>query len=174
MVSHLQYTSRSTVDLLTVTGFQHGLCYPSCSTWYTKFFWQGLTCQKFPVSSSVLLIYFLVIEMYIVVLDKKYHKGVLSMLALLKAPSLSGDVICNITIYVDGTTQSGIRCHAWQQLELAFEMILTINEMLHWERKWLLNFSVWNCSTWSIWFFKELWCCQSKNVWVSPWWKIIL
>ena len=64
-------------------------------------------------------------------------------LFLLYINDLSGDVICDITIYADDTTlyskcdqTSDLR----QQLEWAFEVESNLRDTADWGKKWLLDF----------------------------------
>ena len=54
------------------------------------------------------------------------------------------DVICNITIYADGTnvySKCDQASDLWQQLELASELESHLRDTVDWSRKWLVDFN---------------------------------
>ena len=57
---------------------------------------------------------------------------------------LPDDVICDIAIYADDTTLCSKCDHAsdlWQQLELASELESDLQDIVEWDKKWLVDFS---------------------------------
>ena len=66
-------------------------------------------------------------------------------LLLLYINDLSGDVICDITIYADDTilySNCDQASDLWQQLELASEHESDLRDSVDWGKKWLVDFNV--------------------------------
>ena len=65
-------------------------------------------------------------------------------LFLLYINDLPDNVICNITVYADDTTLYS-KCNQapdlWQQLELASELELDLQDTVDWGKKWLVDFN---------------------------------
>ena len=65
-------------------------------------------------------------------------------LFLLYINDLPDDVICDITIYADGTSLYS-KCDRasdlWQQLELASELESDLRDTVDWGKKWLVDFN---------------------------------
>ena len=65
-------------------------------------------------------------------------------LFLLYINDLPDDVVCNIAIFADDTTQNS-KCDQasdqWQQLEQASELESDLRDTVDWDRKWLVDFN---------------------------------